>query len=72
MAGLLTLPSLGPGHHHVDIAAAAPGADEPLAPLEARGLDGMPPRNQDKDQLDLLPSGRTISLKPSLLQMLSG
>jgi hypothetical protein len=27
----LTLPPLGPGHHHVDVAAAAPGADEPLA-----------------------------------------
>lgn len=28
-AGLPMLPPLGPGHHHVDAAAAAPGADEP-------------------------------------------
>ena len=31
--GLLALPPLGPGHHHVDVAAAARRADEPLAPL---------------------------------------
>ena len=52
------LPPLGPNHHHVDLAAAVRRAEDPLAPLEDRGLDGMPP-NLDKDQLDLLPSART-------------
>ena len=37
-AGLATLPRLGPGHHHVDVAAAASGADEPLSPLGNGGL----------------------------------
>jgi hypothetical protein len=32
-AGLLTPSPLGPGHHHVDIAAATSGADKPLAPF---------------------------------------
>jgi hypothetical protein len=30
--------SIGPGHHHVDVAAAAPRTDEPLAPLGNRRL----------------------------------
>jgi hypothetical protein len=41
-AGLLTLSPLGPGHHHVDAAAAAPGAEEPLAPLDDRGVCAVP------------------------------
>ena len=32
-AGLLTLSPLGPGHNHVDIAAAAVRAHQPLAPI---------------------------------------
>jgi hypothetical protein len=35
----LALPPLGRGHDHVDVAAAAPGADEPLAPLGDGILD---------------------------------
>jgi hypothetical protein len=30
--GLTTLPPLGPAHHHIDIAAAAPEAHMPLVP----------------------------------------
>jgi hypothetical protein len=32
----------GPGHHHVDVAAAAPGADEPPAPLGDGGFGAVP------------------------------
>jgi hypothetical protein len=35
-AGLLTLPPLGPGHHHIDVAAAALGADERPASTRSR------------------------------------
>jgi len=35
---LLVLPPLGPRHHHVNVAATAPGADEPLSPLGNGGL----------------------------------
>jgi len=31
------LPPLGPGHHPVDVAAAAPGTDQPIAPLRNGG-----------------------------------
>jgi hypothetical protein len=48
----VALPSLGPGHHHVAISAAAPGTHELHAPIGDRGLGGVPPRNLDKDQLD--------------------
>jgi hypothetical protein len=41
-AGLLPLPPLGPGHDHVNVAAAAFGADEPLAPFEDRGFRAVP------------------------------
>ena len=48
MWDLLALRSLGPGYHHVDISAFALGTHEPFAPIEDRGLGGMPPRNLDK------------------------
>jgi hypothetical protein len=40
--GLSTLSPLGPGHHHIDVAAAARGADEPIAPIETDGLGAVP------------------------------
>ena len=40
-AGLITLPPLGPGRHHVDVAAAALGAEKPLAPLWNCGLGAV-------------------------------
>jgi hypothetical protein len=36
------LPPLGPGHHHADVAAAAPGADE-LLPRLGNGCLGPVP-----------------------------
>jgi hypothetical protein len=36
------LPPLGPGHHHVDVTAAALGADESLAPLGDGGSGAVP------------------------------
>jgi hypothetical protein len=39
---LLALPSLGPGYHHVDVAAAAARADEPLAPFGDGGPGAIP------------------------------
>ena len=35
------LPPLGPGDHHVDVAAAAPGAEEPLAPHGNGGVGAV-------------------------------
>ena len=40
--GLPMLQSLGPGHHDVDVATAALGADEPIAPLGNGGLGAEP------------------------------
>ena len=37
------LSPLGPGHHHVDVAATTPGADQPIAPIENDGLGAVPP-----------------------------
>jgi hypothetical protein len=34
-------PPLGSGHHHVDVAAATPGTDQPLAPFENCGLGAI-------------------------------
>jgi len=39
-SGLL---SLGHGHPHINIATAAPGADQPLAPVENRSLIAVSP-----------------------------
>ena len=39
-AGLLTLPPLRPGHHHVGVAAPARRTNEPLAPLGNSCLGG--------------------------------
>jgi hypothetical protein len=50
---LLGLPPLGPGHHRVDVAAAAPGADEPLAPLGNGRLGTVPLRHLGSVGLDL-------------------
>jgi len=40
--GCQPLPPLGPGHHHIDVATAAPGADKPLAPPGNGGLGAVP------------------------------
>jgi hypothetical protein len=40
--GPLALPPLGPGHHHVDIAAAAVRAHQPIAPIENDSLGAVP------------------------------
>jgi hypothetical protein len=39
---VVALPPLSPGHHHIDLPAAAAGADQPLAPIE-HGLFGPIP-----------------------------
>jgi hypothetical protein len=36
--GLLMLSPLGPGHLHIDVAATAPEAEEPLAPITDRDM----------------------------------
>jgi hypothetical protein len=38
---LLALPPLGPGHHYVDLAAAALGTDKPLSPIGNGGLGAV-------------------------------
>jgi hypothetical protein len=38
----VALPPLGPGHHHIDLPAAAAGADEPLAPVRYCRLGTIP------------------------------
>jgi hypothetical protein len=48
------LPPLGPGHHHVDVAAAAGRADEPLAPLRNRHVGAILLRHLGGVGLDLM------------------
>jgi hypothetical protein len=52
--GLLALPPRGPGHHHVDVAAAAPGAYEPLAPFENAGRGAISLGHLGSIRLDLV------------------
>jgi hypothetical protein len=38
----MSTPPLAPGHHHIDVAAAAPGADKPIAPIGNACLGAVP------------------------------
>ena len=48
----LHLSPLGPGHHHLDVAAAAPGAEEAIAPSEDRDISAVPLGHLDRIRLD--------------------
>jgi hypothetical protein len=52
--GLLTLPALSSGDHHVDLAAAASRADEPLASLGNGDLGAVPFGHLGRVELDPL------------------
>jgi len=58
------LPPLGPGHHHVDVAAAAPGADEPLAPLRDGGVGAVPLGHLGGVGLDLVAARLALHDQP--------
>jgi hypothetical protein len=42
-------------HHHIDLAAAAAGADQPLAPIEHGGIGAIPGSHLGGIGLDLRP-----------------
>jgi hypothetical protein len=47
------LAPLGPAHHHVDLAAPAPGTDEPCLPLEDRDVGAVAAAELGRIRLDL-------------------
>jgi hypothetical protein len=52
--GTIGMPSRA-AHHHIDLAAAAAGADQPLAPIEHGGIGAIPGSHLGGIGLDLRP-----------------
>jgi len=64
----LALPLLGPGHNHIDVAAAAPEAFEPLAPLGNGGFDPVPLGHLGSIGFDLMAARFAPDDQPSELE----
>jgi hypothetical protein len=68
--GTIGMPSRA-AHHHIDLAAAAAGADQPLAPIEHGGIGAIPGSHLGGIGLDLRPREPKSRMIPPMGQQTS-